>query len=80
MSIKLLTEFFMWSTILNAGILAIATLLSLSAGDFAYNLHKRWFPMSRETFGIIYYCFLGLYKIFIIVFNLVPWLVLLIIR
>ena len=41
---------------------------------------QRWlFPITREAFHLVLYSFLGLYKIAIIVFNVVPWIALLIV-
>ena len=73
MNMLMLTGFFMWCTILNAGLLVITSLMFLCAGDFIYRLHGRWFPMPRETFNAIMYAFIGLYKILVIVFCAVPW-------
>ena len=72
----MLTRFFMWCTIVNAGLLAISFLFLAFAADFVYKMHGKWFPMPRETFTVVLYAYLGLYKILILVFNLVPWLVL----
>lgn len=73
MNAQMLSDFLMWCTILNAGLLILSSLIMMFAGDFAYGLHRRWFAMPRETFNIAIYSFLGLYKILVIVFNLVPW-------
>jgi len=74
-----LKTFFMWCTIINAGLLIISSLLCLCARDWVYQIHSKWFSISREAFNVAIYSFIGLYKIFIIVFNLVPWIALLII-
>ncbi len=76
MNAQMLSDFLMWCTILNAGFLILSSLIMMFAGDFAYGMHRRWFPMPRETFNVVIYSFLGLYKIFVIVFNLVPWVAL----
>jgi hypothetical protein len=39
----------------------------------------RLFPMPRETFNVIIYSFLGLFKVLFLVFNVVPYLALLIV-
>ena len=77
MDIQNLTQFFMWYSIINGVLLMVTFLFCAYAGDFAYRLHGRWFPMPRETFTVVLYSFIGLYKIIFIVFNLVPYLVLL---
>lgn len=79
MDIEMLTRFFMWCTILNAGLLMVSFLILGFAGDSVYKLHSKWFPMSRETSNVVLYSFLGAYKIVIFVFNAVPWAVLTII-
>ena len=78
MNINTLQDFFMWSTVINGGLLIFSSLLLLLAGDFVFKLHGRWFPMTREHFNVAIYCFLGFFKIVVIVFNLVPYIVLLI--
>ena len=76
MDIEMLTRFFMWCTILNMGLLMFSFLILAFAGDFVYRTHSKWFPMPRETFNVVLYSFIGMYKIIVIVFNAVPWAVL----
>jgi hypothetical protein len=78
MSITLLRTFFMWCTILNGGLLLLSSLICTFAGNLAYRLHSRWFPMSRETFNVVLYAFLGVYKILFWVFCAVPYVALVI--
>jgi len=75
MDIELLTSFFMWCTIVNMSLLILAFLLWMVASDRIYALHGTWFPMPRQTLNVIFYCLLGLYKIIVFVFNIVPWVV-----
>jgi hypothetical protein len=42
------------------------------AHDWMYRLHTRWFKLSGETFDALHYAGLSIYKIGIILFNLVP--------
>ncbi|MBT6153276.1 MAG: hypothetical protein HOL01_03595 [Planctomycetaceae bacterium] len=79
MEIQTLTSFFMWCTILNTSLLVFWSIIFLVAPDWVYRTQSRWFPISRETFNVAMYCFLGLFKIVLIVFNLMPYLALLII-
>jgi hypothetical protein len=69
----------MWCTIINAALLALSFVISVCAGDWVYRMHSKWFPISREAFNVAIYCFLGLFKIFVVVFNLVPFIALAII-
>jgi hypothetical protein len=80
MSMYTLTDFFMWGTILNAGLLIVSTLICAFATDWVYRMHSRFFSLSRETFSVVLYCFLGFYKMLVIIFFLVPYITLLIIR
>ena len=41
-------------------------------------MHSKWFPLSRDAFNIALYSFLGLFKIFVLGFNLVPYVALVI--
>jgi len=65
---------FLWCTIINVLLLALSFLICAYAGDWIYGIHSKWFPISREAFNVAIYSFLALYKIFIMVFNFVPWL------
>ena len=79
MNLQILTQFFMWCTIINVALLIITSLIWLFGADFIYKIHGRFFPMPRETFNAIFYFFIGIYKLLVYVFNLIPWIALLII-
>ena len=78
MDIQALTDFFMWCTIINGGILTLWTLFCGLTPDLVYRTQRVWFPIPRETFDVLIYAFLGLFKIVFLAFNLVPFLALLI--
>jgi hypothetical protein len=42
------------------------------AHDWMYRLHTRWFKLSVETFNAMHYAGLSVYKIGILLLNLVP--------
>ena len=79
MDIQTLTTFFMWCTIINMGLLILTSLVCIFLADFSYRMNNRFFSISREAFNVVLVCFIGLFKIFVIVFNLVPYIALLII-
>ena len=79
MDLQTLTTFFMWCTIINGGLLILWAAFLMAAPDLVYRTQSMWFPISRETFNVVIYSFLGLFKIFFLVFNVVPYLALLII-
>lgn len=65
-----------WSVIVNYGVLLVWALFLLFAPDFVFRLHARFFNLSRTQFDAIHYSAMAAYKLLILVFNLVPWLVL----
>jgi hypothetical protein len=79
MDLQTLTHFFMWCTILNGGLLLVATAMCVGIPDFIYQVHRRLFLISREAFAIILYCFLGILKVLFLVFGLAPYVALLIV-
>ncbi len=79
MDIQTLASFFMWCAVMNGSLLILWTIVLIVAPDFVYRTQSKWFPISRETFNVVIYSFLGLFKIVFLVFNVVPYVVLLII-
>jgi len=76
MDIHTLTTFFMWCTIINGGLLLFWTIIFGLAPDLVYRTQSKWFPGPRETFNVVMYSFLGMFKIFFLVFNAVPFVAL----
>ena len=79
MDIQTLTSFFMWCTIINTGFLIFLALIFMLAPNLVYRLQSMFINITRETFDIVFYSFIGFLKIIVLVFNLVPWIALLII-
>ena len=79
MDIATVRAFFLWCTILNGGLLILSFLICACAGDWLYRMHSRWYPMPREIFNVTIYCLVGLFKVFVLVFNLVPYIALVIV-
>jgi hypothetical protein len=65
---------FMWCTIINGSLLVLSFLICAFAGDWVYRMHTKWFPISREAFNVAIYSFIGLFKIFVLGCNLVPYI------
>jgi len=76
MTIDLMLSLLGWSAIINIGLLMWWFLWIIFAHDFIYRMHTRWFKISEEKFDAIHYSALAFYKITIIIFNVVPYLVL----
>ena len=79
MYIQAVTAFFMWCTIINGSLLVLWTIMCIWAPDLVYRTQSKWFPIPRETINLVIYSFLGLFKILFLVFNVVPYVALLIV-
>lgn len=79
MTLETLTQFFQWSTIIGMALYIWTAVMSIFAKDFMFKFHSKWFQMPRETFNIAIYTYLGIFKIMLILFVLVPYLALLVI-
>lgn len=79
MTVEMLREFLGWATLINLGLLYLWFFFFAFAHGWMYRLHSRWFKLSVERFDSIHYAGMAVYKIGLFVFNLVPYLVLLII-
>jgi hypothetical protein len=66
----------LWCLGFNYAVLLIWFGAFVLAHDWMYGLHSRWFKFSIETFDAIHYAGLAVYKIGILLFNLVPLVVL----
>ena len=79
MDLETLTSFFMWCTIINVGMQIFFFVVMLTFKDTAYRMQKKFFPLTNEQLDLVMYCFLGIYKLLVTVFCIVPWIALLII-
>lgn len=80
MDIGTLATFFMWCTIFNVVILIVSTVVFAAAPDFVYRVQTKFFPMPRESFNVIVYGSLAIYRVIFVVFVFVPYLALVTIR
>lgn len=65
-----------WCSLIYIIILLTWGLFFIVGRGWMYNLHSKWFAMSVEKFNAIHYMLMGLLKILLIIFFLVPYLVL----
>ena len=76
MDIELIRDVLLWCSVINFSVLLLWGLLFIYAHEWMYRLHGRWFRLSVEQFDAIHYAGMALYKIGIILFNLVPYIAL----
>lgn len=79
MSAELVREVLGWCIVVNYGILIVWFLVFMLAHDWFHRFHGQWFRLSTEQFDAIHYAIMGIYKIGIILFNLAPYVALLIV-
>ena len=76
MTIDVTRHFLLWSTVINYGVLLVWFLAFVFAHDWIQGIHGRWFRLSRDQFDAVHYAGMSIFKIGIILFNLVPCVVL----
>lgn len=78
MPLETLRGFFLWCTIINYCLLLLWTALFFFAPSWR-QMQRRWFKISDETFDALHLGGMGLFKLGIVLFNLVPYIALLIV-
>jgi hypothetical protein len=76
MSIELMRDVLLWCAIINYSVLLLWALLFITAHEWMHRLHGRWFRLPVERFDAIHYAGMAIYKIGILLFNLVPYIAL----
>ena len=79
MSLEMLGYLLLWCTVINYAVLLVWFLFLVLAHDWVHRLHGRWFRLTTEQFDSIHYAGMAVYKIGILLFNLVPYVALLIV-
>ena len=73
MDVQVLTRFLLWCTVINVGLMTLWFVTYALAPGLVYRTQSKIVPMSRETFDLVFYGFLGLFKIAVLIFNVVPY-------
>jgi hypothetical protein len=74
MSLESIRATLAWCTVINLGLLIGWWLLFAFAHDWIYRVHRNWFNLPKERFDTIHYAGMALFKIGILLLNLVPYL------
>ena len=80
MTIEATRNFLLWCAVINYGVLLAWFLVFVLAHDKMLGIHGRWFRLSRDQFDALHYAGMSIYKIGIMLLNLVPCIVLSILR
>ena len=62
----------LWCVGINYGVMLVWFGAFVYAHDWMYRLHTRWFKLSVETFDALHYAGLTIYKLGVLLLNLVP--------
>jgi hypothetical protein len=76
MTIDVTRSVLLWCTVMNYGILLVWFLAFVFAHDVMRRIHGRWFHLPREQFDALQYGGMSIFKIGIVLFNLVPFVAL----
>ena len=73
MDTQTLTAFFKWCTIINVAVFILSAIMIITVPDFIYATQGQLFDLPRDALNISLYAFLGIFKLAILIFNLVPY-------
>ena len=76
MSIKVARDALLWCAVINIGLLIVWILLFALPHNWLYRCWGNWFRFSTEQFDAINFGGIVLYKMGILLFNLVPYIAL----
>ena len=76
MNIEATRSFVLWCPVIDYGVLLAWFLAFVFAHDWLLRMHGRWFRLSREQFDALHYAGMTIFKIGILLLNLVPFVVL----
>jgi hypothetical protein len=76
MSVELVRSVLGWCLLINMGILFVWWGALCAFGGMIHRLHGRFFALPREQFDAIHYTLMGVFKLGVMLFNAVPWVVL----
>jgi len=71
-----LSDFLLWCTILNYLVLLLWFVAFTGAHDWMFKLHGRWFRLTAVQFDALHYGGMAVYKVGILLLNLVPYVAL----
>jgi len=80
MTIEQIIELFKWMTIINLILFFLSFVVTLILKNTISKIHSKVFGLQEARIREILYGLFGIYKIVIIVFNIVPYITLLIVQ
>lgn len=74
MTIYQIRDILMWCSVINVALMIVMFLILWLGRSWVYKMHSKMFPITESQFNAIAYSFLGVYKLVIYVFNIIPWI------
>jgi len=72
-TIEAIRGFFAWCSVINIGVLIFLSILMVSLRGITSRIHAKMFGLEESDISRAYFQFLAQYKIFVIVFSIVPY-------
>lgn len=76
MTLEQLTTFFAWNSAINIGLLLLATLFLTVMRDWVMGIHSSMTGVDKADLPKLYFQYLAGYKLLVLVFCVVPYIVL----
>ena len=80
MNIEMLSQFFLWCSIMNVGASLLVFLVMMIGKNRVYKIHSKLFNVSEEKASEAIYSSMINYKTIIFVFNIIPYIAIQIIK
>jgi len=74
MNLEVFRKMLAWSLVINYVILIVWFVVFVAAHDQLMGIHQKWFKLSAEQFDSYNYLGMAIYKIGVLLFNLVPYM------
>jgi membrane protein YdbS with pleckstrin-like domain len=73
MSLDQLTELLMWMTVVNVVVLVLSSVLVMVLRNTMCRAHAKLFGIKEDEVALVAYGYLGVYRLLVLVFNIVPY-------
>ena len=75
MNIETLQTFLGWNLVIHLGMLLLVVVLLTLGKGWVVNMHQKFFDLSKEQLSCSYFNFIAIYKLLLMVFVVVPYVV-----
>ncbi len=80
MTVETLRDVLGWCCAINFALLIVWFIGFVLARDWVFKIHGKWFKLSNEQFDAIHYAGMAIFKMSIFLFNLAPYLALVLVE